>query len=427
MTDRKKWLLRGGAAAVVIAALVAGTLFLFPGLGKNRITAYFPTTTGIYAGDDVRVLGVTVGKIASIDPEGENAKVEMDVDSGIDIPADAKAIIVAPSLVAARFIQLTPVFTGGATMGDDAEIPLERTAVPVEWDEIKAELSKLSTALGPEGGADQGSLGRFIDTAADNLEGNGDSIRATLRELSATMHTLSQGRTDLFSTIRNLQTFVSALSASNQQIVQFSGRLASVSEVLADNTDELGVALSDLNVAMGDVQRFVSDNRAGLTESVQRLADATQVLAQKRPELELALHIAPNALANFNNVYQPAAGSITGVLAGANANNPINMVCGMIEGLESNESDRSAELCKEFLGPVLNSVAMNYPGILTNPATGVAAMPDQLTFSPPSLENQIPARSAKAPAKPVAGPLGGLPTINVPKDLESLLKPGGGR
>lgn len=427
MTDRKKWLLRGGIAALVIAALVAGTMFLFPGLGKDRITAYFPTTTGIYAGDDVRVLGVTVGKIASIDPEGDNARVEMDVDSGVDIPADAKAIIVAPSLVSARFIQLTPVFTGGATLGDDAEIPLERTAVPVEWDEIKAELAKLSTALGPEGGADQGSLGRFIDTAADNLEGNGDNIRNTLRELSDTMHTLSQGRTDLFSTIRNLQTFVSALSASNQQIVQFSGHLASVSSVLADNTDELGVALSDLNVALGDVQRFVSENRAGLTESVERLADATAVLAQKRPEIERVLHIAPNALANFNNIYQPAAGSLTGVLAASNANNPINMVCGMVEALETNDSARSADLCAQYLGPVLNSVAMNYPGILSNPATGVAALPDQLTFSPPSLQNEIPARSAKPPAKPIAGPLGGLPTIDVPKDLGSLLAPGGGR
>ncbi|MFG1783233.1 MCE family protein [Rhodococcus oryzae] len=427
MTDRKKWILRGVSAVVVIAALVAGTLFLFPGLGKNRITAYFPTTTGIYPGDDVRVLGVTVGKIASIDPEGENARVEMDVDSDVDIPADAKAIIVAPSLVAARFIQLTPVYTGGETMGDDAEIPVERTAVPVEWDEIKAELAKLSTALGPEGGADQGSLGRFIDTAADNLEGNGESINKTLRELSDTMHTLSQGRTDLFSTIRNLQAFVNALSASNQQIVQFSGHLASVSSVLADNTDELGVALADLNVAMGDVQRFVSENRAGLTESVERLADATQVLAQKRPEIERVLHIAPNALANFNNIYQPAAGSLTGVIAASNANNPINMICGMVEALDTNDSDKSSDLCAQFLGPVLNSVKMNYPGILTNPATGVQALPDQLTFSPPSLENQIPARAAKSTLKPIAGPLAGLPTINVPKDLESLLKPGGGR
>ena len=423
MTDRKKWLLRGAVAAVAVAALVAGALVLFPGLGKNTITAYFPSTTGIYVGDDVRVLGVAVGKIESIDPSGEDAKVVMNVDRSVEIPADAKAIIVAPSLVAARFIQLTPVFAGGEEMADGAEIPVERTAIPVEWDEIKTELTKLSTALGPQGSADQGSLGTFIDTAANNLDGNGDSLRATLRELSDTMNTLSDGRSDLFSTIRNLQTFVTTLSSSNEQIVQFGGRLSSVSSMLAENSDELGVALTDLDVAMGDVQRFVSENREGITEQVSRLADATEVLAQKRSEIEQVLHIAPNALANFNNIYKPAQGSITGAIALNNTANPINAICGLIRGLESNDSGRSADLCTEFLGPVLNSVAVNYPGFMTNPAVGVDALPGQIAYSPPSLEGSVPPRTAA----PIAGPLAGMPTVNVPKDLESLLKLGGGR
>ncbi|MFE3293452.1 MCE family protein [Rhodococcus sp. NPDC059234] len=424
MTSRKKWLLRGGIAAVVVAALVAGAFVLFPGLGKTTITAYFPTTTGLYAGDDVRVLGVKVGKIESIDPSGDNAKVVMNVDRSVEIPADAKAIIVAPSLVAARFIQLTPVYSGGEAMSDGGSIPVKNTAVPVEWDEIKTELTKLSDALGPQGAADQGSLGTFIDTAAANLDGNGDSLRTTLRELSDTMKTLSDGRTDLFGTIRNLQAFVTALSSSNQQIVQFGGRLASVSSMLADNSDELGKALGDLDLAMGDVQRFVKENRESLTEQIGRLADATEVLVQKRPELEQVLHVAPNALANFNNIYAPAQGSLNGAFAASNAQNPITMVCGLVQGLETNDSGKSADLCKEFLGPVLNSVALNYPGFLTNPAIGAWAKPDQIAYSPPSLANKAPATTA---ANTVAGPLAAMPTVTVPKDLGALLKPGGGR
>ncbi|MGW0173200.1 MCE family protein [Rhodococcus sp. NPDC003322] len=423
MNSKKKWLI-GGGAAVVVAALVAGVLYFFPGIGKTTITAEFPSTTGLYAGDDVRVLGVKVGTIGSIDPNGTGATVVMNVDRSVDIPADAKAIIVAPSLVAARFVQLTPVYDGGDTMSDGAEIPVERTAVPVEWDEIKTELTRLSDALGPQGAADQGSLGRFIDTAAANLDGNGDSLRATLRELSDTMKLLSDGRTDLFGTIRNLQAFVSTLSASNEQIVQFGGRLASVSSLLADTSDELGVALTDLDVAMNDVQRFVSENRDSLSEQVGRLADATTVLVEKRPQLEQVLHVAPNALANFNNIYSPATGSINGAIALSNANNPINAVCGLIEGLGTNDSDRSGELCAQYLGPVLNSVAMNYPGFLTNPAIAAVATPDQIAFSPPSLADQVPARTATTPA---SGPLANMPTINVPKDLGALLNPGGGR
>ncbi|GAA4490017.1 MCE family protein [Rhodococcus olei] len=420
--SNKKWLI-GGGAAVVVAALVAGVLYFFPGIGKTTITAEFPTTTGLYAGDDVRVLGVKVGTIGSIDPSGAGATVVMNVDRSVDIPADAKAVIVAPSLVAARFVQLTPVYTGGDAMSDGAEIPVERTAVPVEWDEIKTELTRLSDALGPQGAADQGSLGRFIDTAGANLDGNGEALRATLRELSDTMKLLSDGRTDLFGTIKNLQAFVTTLSASNQQIVQFGGRLQSVSSLLADTSDELGTALTDLDVAVGDVQRFVNENSSALTEQVGRLADATTVLAQKRPEIERVLHVAPNALANFNNIYSPAQGSLNGAIAGANAGNPITMVCGLISALETNDSGKSADLCKQYLGPVLNSVAMNYPGFLTNPAVGVSAYPNQIVYSPPSLAGQVASREPK----PIAGPLAGMPTVNVPKDLGALLNPGGGR
>ncbi|MFM1724400.1 MCE family protein [Rhodococcus sp. PAM 2766] len=424
---RKKWLAIGGAAVVVVAVLVAGIFFLFPGLGKTTITAQFPSTTGLYAGDDVRVLGVKVGSIESIDPNGTGASVVMNVDRSVDIPADAKAVIIAPSLVAARFVQLTPVYTGGEAIADGAEIPMERTAVPVEWDEIKTELTKLSDALGPQGGADQGSLGNFIDTVGDNLDGNGDALRNTLRELSDTMKTLSDGRTDLFATIRNLQLFVTTLSSSNQQIVQFGGRLQSVSSLLADTSDELGTALQDLDVAIGDVNRFVTENRDSLTEQVGRLADATSVLVEKRPQLEQVLHVAPSALANFNNIYSPKQGSLNGVLAASNAKNPINMVCGLIRGLETNDSDRTADLCAQFFGPVLNSITTNYPAIMTRVADTQTALPEQIEFSPPSLAGQVPARAPSGPASSEISPLGSMPSIQVPKDLGSLLNPGGGR
>ena len=304
---RKKWVLIG--AGVLVALLVAGAAYLFiPGLGKTKISAHFVSTTGLYEGDVVRVLGVNVGKVTKIEPRDRDTYVEMKIDSSVDVPADAKALIVAQSLVSARFVQLTPVYSGGEQMPNGGEIPIERTAVPVEWDEIKTELTKLSDALGPEGLDDQGSLGRFIDTVGTNLDGNGESIRSTLRELSATMHTLSEGRTDLFSTIRNLQAFVTALSSSNEQIVQFSGHLASVTSVLASSSDELGTALSDLDLAVGDVQRFVKDNSEGLSESVARLADATQVLTDKRPEIEQVLHSGPTSLANFLSDLQAGSG-----------------------------------------------------------------------------------------------------------------------
>ena len=415
----KRRILQLGAVVVAVAVLAAG-YFMFTAATRTTVVAEFPSTTGLYAGDDVRVLGVEVGKVASIDPEGDFATVTMHIDSDVEIPADAKAVIIAQSLVSARFVQLTPVFSGGPTLADGEIIPLTRTAVPVEWDEIKSELTKLSTALGPEGVDDQGPAGRFIDTAADNLDGNGETLRANLTELSETMRVLSDGRTDLFATIRNLQVFVGALSNSNEQIVQFGGRLASVSQMLAQSSENFGTAMTDLNIAVGEVQRFVADNQEGLVEGVARLADATEVLTTKRPEIERVLHAAPNALANFNNIYQPAQGSLTGAIAANNFSNPINFVCGAVAGIENATSERSADLCRQYLGPVLSTLVFNYPAFLANPITGVDAYEDQIVYPEPGLEQAAP---APAPA-PASVPAQEMPTVAVPS-LEDLF--GGGR
>ncbi|MFB8279787.1 MCE family protein [Nocardia colli] len=407
-------LIAGGLVAVlVVAAIYSGVTRI----GKTKITAYFPSTSGLYQGDEVRVLGVSVGRIDSIEPGKDRVKVEMTIDRGIDLPADARAVIISPSLVSARFIQVAPAYVGGPKMRDGAEIPLEHTAVPVEWDDIKAELSKLSTTLGPVGDDTQGSFGRFVNTAADNMDGNGQKLRDTLRELSATLNTLSDGRTDLFGTIRNLQKFVDVLSASNEQIVQFGGRLASVSSVLAGTAQELGAGLDNLDTALGDVKRFLDGSGAELTEGVQRLADVTQQLVDKRPELERVLHSGPTALVNFYQIYKPAQGTLAGAVSLNNTADPLGFLCGSVRALETNDSDRSADLCAQYLAPVISSLAMNYAPIMLNPATGVHAFPNQLTYSPPSLAGQT------APPGPAPGPA----PVTVPNGLTGLAVPGGGR
>ncbi|WP_280363377.1 MCE family protein, partial [Nocardia abscessus] len=396
-------------AVVVVAALVVAVAWTgLTRIGTTKVTAYFSSTSGLYAGDDVRVLGVKVGRIDAIEPGADRVKVTMTLDRGIDVPADPKAVIISPSLVSARFIQIAPAYTGGPKLADDSVIPIEHTAVPVEWDDIKAELSKLATALGPVGDDKQGSFGRFVETAADNLDGNGQRFRDTLRELSATLSTLSDGRTDLFGTVRNLQKFVEVLSASNEQIVQFGGRLASVSSVLAGVSTDLGAGLDNLDAAIVDVRRFIDGSGAELTEGVQRLADATQVLVDKRPELERVLHSGPTALVNFYQIYKPAQGTLTGAIALNNPADPLGFLCGSVRALETNDSDRSADLCAQYLAPVINSLSMNYVPIMTNPASGVTAFPDQLVYTDPSLAGQVANQTPAQPRARAGGGAGGV-------------------
>ena len=111
-------------------------------------------------------------------------------------------------------------------------IGLDRTAVPVELDRISQSLDDLLVALGPQGANEEGAFSRLLATGADNLEGQGQAIHDSNRDLSRALETLSGGRNDLFGTVKNLQSFTSMLATNDQQVRRLNKDLATVSTQL---------------------------------------------------------------------------------------------------------------------------------------------------------------------------------------------------
>jgi virulence factor Mce-like protein len=377
------------AAAALAVVLVAGVVVLVRQafFGPTTITAYFPTATSIYPGDEVRVSGVKVGKIDSITPEGTQTKMALKVDRGVPIPADAKAVIVAQNLVAARYVQLTPAYRKGAgpTMRDGGVIPSDRTAVPVEWDEVKAQLMRLATELGPKSGVSDTSVSRFIDSAANALDGNGDKLRQTLAQLSGAARIFAEGSGNIVDIVKNLQTFVTALRDSKQQIVMFQNRLASLTSVVNDSRSDLDAALSDLPVALADVQRFVAGSRDQTAEQIRSLASVTQILVDNQAALQNVLHVTPNAIANFENIYYPPSGGVTGAFALVNFSNPIYFICGMIGAVENITAPETAKLCVQYLGPALRLLNINNIPLPFNAYLRPAPRPQDIIYTDPKL------------------------------------------
>ena len=315
------------ASLVLLAAL--GWTILRPA-GEYRVTAFFQETVGLYPGSDVRVLGIPVGTITDIVPLGDRVRVEMSIDDDYDIPADADAIVLAPSLVSDRYVQFAPVYDGGPTMEDGAELSLERTAIPVELDAVYGALDELSQALGPDGANSDGALSDLVDVGAANLEGNGEALNRTLTGFSQAVETLSENRDDLFSSLDNLQTFTSALAPIDAQVGQFNDNMAAVSDLLAGEREDLQLAVSLLTDALADVAGFVQDNTTLLTTNVDRLADVTLVLVQQRAKLAEVLEVAPAALGNLARTYNPDFGTLDTRDNGLGTLNAEIVVCGAL-------------------------------------------------------------------------------------------------
>lgn len=414
--------------AIALAIVLAGALacivrqnFFAP----KTITAYFTSATGVYPGDEVRISGVKVGTIDTIQPLGSRAKVVMKLYRNVPVPADAKAVIVTQNLVAARYVHLAPAYrSSGPTMSDGAEIPVDRTAVPVEWDEVKEQLMRLATELGPKGGVSGTSVGRFIDSTANALDGNGDKLRQTLAQLSGVGRILADGSGNIVDIVKNLQTFVSALRDSTQQIVSFENRLATVSSVLNDSRTDLDAALNSLSEAVGEVQRFIAGSRDQTSEQIQRLANVTQNLVDHRTDLENLLHAAPNGIANGYNVYNPDTGTSVGSIVLNGYSNPVQVFCGEVGAVENVTSAESAKLCEQYFGPALRLLNFNYSPLPTNPYLRKSADPDNLIYTDPALAPGGPGGRPGPPETPPAvSAYPGVPLPAPPQSLDDLLLP----
>ncbi|MCP3819250.1 MCE family protein [Streptomyces sp. A3M-1-3] len=298
-------------ALITVLALVATTaVVLWPRSSPVKVTAYFPRTVGIYPGSDVRVLGVRIGEVRKITPEGRRVRVELEFESGRKVPADAKAAIINSSVVSDRYVQMLPVYRSGPRMRDGAVIPEERTAVPVELDRIFESLHTTSEALGPRGANADGSLSRLLGVSADNLQGQGKQLHQTVEDLSLAVTTLSDGRQDLFGTVRNLQVFTAALAADDSNVRSFNDSLAKVADQLAGERKDLAAALKHLGTALADVSDFVKKNKKSLTADVKGLSKVTKVLVTQRAALEELLEVAPAGLSNLQTAYNPSSGTL---------------------------------------------------------------------------------------------------------------------
>ncbi|MCT7661199.1 MCE family protein [Mycobacterium deserti] len=395
---------RVALTATLLVLLLAASALLVRGafFAPATLTAYFVKATAIYPGDEVRVAGVKVGLIESIEPDGPQVKVTMAVDRDVPIPADAKAVIVAPNLIAARYVALTPAYeTSGPTMPAGAAIPIGRTAIPVEWDQVKEQLTRLATELGTGTDESGTAAARFIDSAATAMDGNAAKLRTTLTQLSQAGRILADGSGNITDIIENLATFIGALRDSNTQIVQFQDRFATLTSVLDGSRSDLDAALTNVAEVVDDVQRFVRGSRDQTVEQVQRLTNVTQVIVDHQRDLEQLLHVGPTGIANTLNFFDPRDGGIVGTFAFANFANPMHLVCGAIAAVENVTSAESANLCAKYLGPALATMNFNYLPLPVNPFLAAVPPPQDYIYTEPRL---APGGEGPEPGPPEAPP-----------------------
>jgi phospholipid/cholesterol/gamma-HCH transport system substrate-binding protein len=381
-------------------ALIAGTLVVllslaasvegwhvYQKLTNNTVVAYLPEANALYAGDRVAIMGARVGAIDKIEPAGDKMKVTFHYDNKYKVPANASAVVLNPTLVASRVIQLEPPYRGGPVLADNAVIPIERTQVPVEWDDLRNGVTNIVSKLGPTPEQPKGPLGEAIESLADGLAGKGKQINTTLGSLSTALTTLNEGRGDFFAVLHSLALFVNALHQDDQQFAALNQNLAQVSDSLTGTDHALADAVQQTDDLLGTVRPFFANNRDVLAHDLNNLSEVTTAIEQPDPldGLETALHVLPNLGANALAFYAPARGGFTATPVIPNFANPMQFICSAIQAGSRLGFQDSAELCAQYLAPVLDAIKFNYPPIGFNPFTTAATLPKEVAYSEPRL------------------------------------------
>lgn len=295
-----------GLARPVRLALLAVVLLLtaacssVPGTGgdKMEIVAYFEDSAGLFVGNDVGILGVVVGEITSIEPDGEQVKVTMEVDEDHRVPADAGAVVVARSVATDRYVELTPVYSKGPTLEDGDEIDIERTRTPVDFDQVLASLNDFATGIAGSKKATR-AIERFIDQGTEALRGNGPLINQTVHALQEGVAGIHAQRDNITSTLRSLDVLLAAVSANESTAREFIRQVTAAADLLADERENFRTALRSLDDAVTIVAEFAVDNRDQIVEALDGSTRLMRTILEKERNLTEILRVMPLTLQNL--------------------------------------------------------------------------------------------------------------------------------
>lgn len=270
-------------APVVLLLAVAMFATACTGLRASSdytVRAELPRSFNLFPGSPVKVLGVNVGQITDIEvPEGaQNVEVIMRISGDVDVPADTSALVIPASLLGERYVQLG-AYTEGTRLEDGAVIPIERTEVPFEFDEVLQGLEDFVSGLdGPE-------VGRFVANLAETIEGQGEQL----------------GRT-----IDSAADAIGVLRDNDEELVELASQLADLNATLGSRDTELAALLQDFDLVAASLVNDRGDIDAALRGLVRVTGELGGLLEANRgtleDDIEVLTRVGRTAQRNLDNV-----------------------------------------------------------------------------------------------------------------------------
>lgn len=284
----------GAVGILAILALLAGSFSVDSIIGGDEYKAEFSEAAGLRPNDEVRVAGVKVGKVLSVDLAGDRVQVEFRVKDA-ELGDRSRADIRIKTLLGRKFLMLTPEGDDELAPGDI--IPLARTTSPFD---IADAFQDLSSSVGE---IDDQQLAQSFTVLADTFRDTPDDVRASLEGLGRLSQTLSSRDGELRALLERTRGVSQVLAERDDDLVAFLGDSSLVLQEVARRRDAIS-RLLDTTVQLSEQLRgLVRENRADLQPALERLASVADLLRENQDNLDASLQrLAPFVRVFANNL-----------------------------------------------------------------------------------------------------------------------------
>ena len=285
-----------------ILGIAAGTTFAFfidrlPFIKQAyNIQAEFSDAAGLNVENQVRVAGVKVGTVESVELSGDRVMVRLEIQNDTQIPDDAGAEIKLATILGTKFVEIEGA-GGGPYMEDGDLIPLERTTIPYEI--YQASNEGVAVLEGLDGDA----LNRMLSTLADVTELAQEEIGHALEGLNELGANLNAKERDLLSLLKSSRDLTALLSDEGDEIIRLIDASNDVLGSLAQQREELQSLLESTKFMAAELTSLIRANRGNIDSILSDLERALAVLDRNIEHIDMALEYAGPSTRYFGRVF----------------------------------------------------------------------------------------------------------------------------
>lgn len=280
----------GCAAIVLIFAVVLGCQHA--GIGNRPVDVLFAQSAGLQRGDDVRIAGVSAGKVDSLALAGDHVHVVLDVDDSVELGSETTAEIKLSTILGSRYVSLVP---DGDTPLGDRSIELSHSTVPFDLQQA------IQTGTPVIEQIDATTVRESLTTVADQLEGTPEMTGQALESISALSRVIADRRDQIAALLENADKVTARLSDNSAALMSMFGQGAALAETIVAQRGAVANLLAATDALTAQLDAVFAENRAAIDPLIGQLTALSQGLANNDDTLRRVYEGLPVTVRQLTN------------------------------------------------------------------------------------------------------------------------------